>query len=238
MGRSEARQSSRVRRLWLSISLLLRLGLLSMAGILLLVTQTPVIGWARQGLVIYAPLVKADAIVVLGGGVRFDGELTDLTLRRLVYALRLFRKGYAPVVILTGGNQEIPAVPESVHMERIARELGFSSQNFIVETDAKRTSEQARAVAQIVRARQMRSVILVTSPTHSYRALRAFEKVGVNVIPGTTDPLRQHRQPSRGHWLDGWFAITPWEILDRLSTTDAVLYEYLALALYWWNGWI
>lgn len=238
MDRPEARQSSQVRRLWLATFLLLRLGTFSLIGILLIVTQTPVVGWAKRGLVIYAPLVKADAIVVLGGGVRFDGELTDLTLRRLVYALRLFRKGYAPVVILTGGNPEIPEVAESVHMERVARELGFSSKDFIVETEAKRTSEQARAVAQIVRAKQMRSVILVTSPTHSHRALRAFEKVGVAVIPGTTDPLRLRLSPPPGHWWDRWFAITPWEILGRLTAAKAVLYEYTALALYWWNGWI
>jgi uncharacterized SAM-binding protein YcdF (DUF218 family) len=212
------------------------LGLFSTIGILLFVTQTPVVGWAKRGLVIYAPLVKTDAIVVLGGGVRFDGELTDPSLRRLVYGLRLFRKGYAPVVILTGGNPKIPDVPESVHMERVARELGFSPQDFIVETEAKRTSEQARAVAQLVRAKQMKSVILVTSPTHSYRALRGFEKVGVKVIPGTTEPLREPEPP--GHWWEGWFAITPRDVLDRLSIAHAVLYEYTALALYWWNGWI
>jgi uncharacterized SAM-binding protein YcdF (DUF218 family) len=213
-------------------------GLALVGTIVLLITQTPLVNWAARPLVIYAPVEKADAIVVLGGGVRFDGELGDATQRRLVYALRLFRKGYAPVVILTGGNPEIPKLPESEQMERVALELGFAPGDFIVETDAKRTSEQARAIAQIVRGWQMKSVILVTSPTHSYRALRTFQKAGVQVIPGTTDPLLKPPSPGAVPWWKRWFTLTPGGILGQLGLTGVVLHEYGALALYWWNGWI
>lgn len=213
-------------------------GLASVGGIVLLVTQTPLVNWAARPLVIYSPVEKADAIVVLGGGVRFDGELTDFTQRRLVYALRLFRQGYSPVVILTGGNPEIPELSESEQMERVALELGFSPKNFIVETKAKRTSEQAQAVAQIIRDRQMKSVIVVTSPTHSYRALRAFRKAGVQVIAGTIDPLLKPASPRPLPWWKRWFALTPGGVFGRLNLTGVVLYEYVALAIYWWNGWI
>lgn len=236
MNRSERQQSPLTWRLWRASVLVLRWGLISAGGVLLLVTQTPLVGWAARSLAVYAPVERADAIVVLGGGVRFDGELTDPTLRRLVYALRLFRKGYAPVVILTGGNLEIPELPESEQMERVAKELGFAPGGFIVEREAKRTSEQAQAVARIVQDRQMRSVILVTSPTHSYRALLAFRKAGVQGIPGTADPFLTPREPRP--WWKRWFAITPGEVLRRLNATEMLLYECVALAIYWWNGWI
>ena len=238
MSRSERRRSPAARRPWRAVSLSLLWGLASVGGVVLLISQTPLVNWAARPLIIYAPVEKADAIVVLGGGVRFDGELGDATQQRLVYALRLFRKGYAPVVILTGGNPEIPELSESEQMERVARELGFSPGNFIVETKATRTSEQAVAVAQIVRERQMKSVILVTSPIHSYRALRAFRKAGVQVIPGTTDLLLKSKPPRPVPWWKRWFTITPEGVLGQLSLTGVVLYEYVALALYWWNGWI
>lgn len=221
-----------------TVSLFLFWGVVLGSGIVLLITQTPLVNCAAQALVVRAPVEKADAIVVLGGGVRFDGELSDPTQRRLVYALRLFRKGYAPVVILTGGNPTIPDLPESEQMERVARELGFSSGSFIVETKAKRTSEQAVAVAEIVRARQMKSVILVTSPLHSYRALQTFRKAGILVIPGTMDPLlKPPPRPLPTCW-QRWFAIAPGRILERIDQSRTLLYEYAALALYWWNGWI
>lgn len=236
MNRPERQQSSLTWRVRRASLLVLRWGLISAGGVLLLVTQTPLVGWATRLLAIYAPMERADAIVVLGGGVRFDGELTDPTLRRLVYALKLFRKGYAPVVILTGGNPEIPELSESEQMERVAKELGFSPGDFIVEREAKRTSEQARAVARIIRDRQLKSVILVTSPPHSYRALQAFQKAGVQVIPGTADPFLTPRDPRP--WWNRWFAITPGAVLRRLNATEMVLYECVALGLYWWNGWI
>jgi uncharacterized SAM-binding protein YcdF (DUF218 family) len=216
--------------------LLLLWGLALIGGIVVLITQTPLIGWAARPLVIYGPVERVDAIVVLGGGVRYDGELQDATQRRLIYALRLFLKGYAPVVILTGGNPENPALSEAEQMERVALELGFSSRNFIVETKAKRTSEQARAVARIARDRQLTSVILVTSPTHSYRALRTFKKAGVQAIPGTIDPLLKPSKP--GSWWNGWFSVSPGGVPSRLNLAGVVLYEYAALTLYWWNGWI
>jgi uncharacterized SAM-binding protein YcdF (DUF218 family) len=218
------------------VSLVLLWGLASIGAIVVLVTETPLVHWAARPLVIYAPLERADAIVVLGGGVRPDGAVLEPTLGRLVYALRLFKNGYAPVVILTGGNPEDPDLSESDQMERVARELGFSPGAFIVDTEAKRTSEQALAVARIVRARQMNSIILVTSPTHSYRALRTFRKAGLHVIPGTTDPLLKPPKPVP--WWEWWFAMTPGAVLLRLHLTGVVLYEYVALALYWWNGWI
>lgn len=236
MGRGAGGRFRRAGRLRRAFASFLFWALASTGGIVLLIAETPLANWAARPLLIFAPLEKAGAIVILGGGVRSDGELLEPTRGRLVYGLRLFRKGYAPVVILTGGNPEIPEVSESEAMERVARELGFPPGHFIVETKAKRTSEQARAVAQIVESRQMKSVILVTSPTHSYRALRAFQKAGLRAIPGTTDPLL--KPPGFFPWWKRWFTVAPGVILERLNLAAAVFYEYVALALYWWNGWI
>ena len=211
-------------------------GLAAIGGVVIIITQTPLVNWAAKPLVVYAPIEKADAIVVLGGGVRLDGALTDITQQRLIYALRLLNKGYAPVVILTGGNPVDPNLSESGQMARVARELGFPQERFIVETRAPRTSEQARAVREIARARGITSVILVTSPTHSFRALRTFQKAGVSVIPGTTDPVMKAPKPVP--WWKRWLATDLGVILGQLNLTGLVLYEYVALGIYWWNGWI
>lgn len=211
--------------------------LVALGALVLCVTETPLAESLARPLVIYAPLARADAIVVLGGGVRPDGELGDATQRRLVYALRLLRQGYAPTIILTGGNPEDRAVPESEEMARVARELGFPAGSFIVETRASRTSTQARAVAEIARTRGFRSVIVVTSPTHSYRALRAFRKAGVDALPGTIDPLLRPI-PRKPGWWHEWFALTTGKTIARVNLAALVSYEYGALAVYWYRGWI
>jgi len=225
-----------VGRLRRVVVLLVLSPLVALGGLVLLVTETPLVESLAQPLAIYAPLSQADAIVVLGGGVRPDGELGEATQRRLVYALRLLRQGYAPTIILTGGNPEDPGIPESAEMARVAREIGFPAERFIVETRASRTSTQARAVAEIARAQGFRSVILVTSPTHSYRALLAFRKAGVEALPGTIDPLLRPPKPER--WWHWWLALTPGKTLARVNLAGLVSYEYVALTLYWYRGWI
>lgn len=225
----------RIRRVTLRVLLT---PLVVLGALVLVVVETPLVETLAHPLVVYGPLARADAIVVLGGGVRPDGELGEATQRRLVYGLRLLRQGYAPTIILTGGNPEDPGVPESEEMARVARELGFPSSSFVVETRAARTSTQAHAVAEIARARGFRSVIVVTSPVHSYRALRAFRKAGVEAIPGTIDPLLRPipRKPER--WWQQWFALTTGKVLARVNLAALVGYEYTALALYWYRGWI
>lgn len=212
--------------------------LVALGGLILVVVETPLVESLARPLVVYAPLAPADAIVVLGGGVRPDGELGEATQRRLVYALRLLRQGYAPIIVLTGGNPDDPSVPESEEMARVARELGFPSSTFIVETRASRTSAQARAVAEIARARGLRAVILVTSPTHSYRALRAFRKTGLETLAGTVDPVLRPVPVKPERWWQRWFALTHGKILTRVNLAAQTGYEYVALALYWYRGWI
>lgn len=206
-------------------------GLAALGLVVLIVAVTPVVHWGVAALETDAPLVRADAIAILGGGIRNDGVLGDQTLRRLVYGLRLFRQGYAPVVILTGGNPTDPSLPESEAMARVASELGLSGPAFIVETRAARTVDQARVIADIARARGFKSVILVTSPTHVHRAYQAMRKAGVRVIPGPAD-RRTGDAPTR------WLTLNPASVMLRLADAAALTYEYAALTLYWWRGWI
>jgi len=180
-------------------------------------------------LVVADPLRRADAIVVLGGGV-FDEDLPSLsTTARLVHGLRLHRRGYAPVVILTGGNPVEPKVPESAVMRRVAEELGTKPDVLIVETAAARTATQSEAVARIARARGIRSILLVTSAEHTFRATRVFRKTGLDVASA---PPVYERPPRLS------LEIRPRYVLSRILSLVPWAYEGAALALYWWRGWL
>jgi uncharacterized SAM-binding protein YcdF (DUF218 family) len=174
------------------------------------------------------PPRKADAIVVLGGGVHDAQTLAGETTTRLVHGLRLHHQGYAPVIILTGGNPIDPAVPEAAVMARVAREIGTRPDVLIVERDAARTATQGEAVARIARERGIRSILLVTSPEHSYRSARVFRKAGLDVIsaPFLTRPPKVT------------IALWPHRVFDRVCWMRPIAYESVALALYWWRGWL
>jgi len=207
---------------WFSTLVMLVVMMLVVASIL------PVGGILYRVLLVADPPRPADAIVVLGGGV-FDADTaTTSTAARLVHGLRLYRRGYAPLVILSGGNPIDPRLPESVVMRKIAEELGAPPNVLLVETEAARTATQGDAVARIARARGIRTILLVTSPEHSRRAAHVFRKTGLTVI---STPVARQRPPKLS------IAYHPLEIMKRMTALLDFAYEGAATALYWWRGW-
>ena len=175
------------------------------------------------------PPRRADAIVVLGAGV-FDEELPRHgSTVRLVHGLRLYHRGYAPLVILTGGNPLDPRIPEATVMGRVAEELGVKPDALVVETVADRTGTQGAAVARIARARGIRTILLVTSPEHSFRAAHVFRKTGLEVV---STPVAARRLPALSA------EIHPLRVLERIVGLIPWGYEAAAIALYWWRGWL
>src|SRR5438046_289768 len=104
---------------------------------------------------------------------------------------------------------------------------GVLSAAMILDGTPVSTRAQATSVADISTRRGIKSVALVTSPLHSYRAARAFRKAGVTVVstPGVA-AAPSILLAAQDHFF------------GRLGLTVQALYEYLALSLYWWRGWI
>src|SRR5262245_42332778 len=70
---------------------------------------TPVVTWASRWLEVRAEVAPAAAIVVLGGGgVRADGSLTDVSLRRTLHGIDLYQRRLAPLLVLSGPQIEAP----------------------------------------------------------------------------------------------------------------------------------
>jgi uncharacterized SAM-binding protein YcdF (DUF218 family) len=108
--------------------------------------------------------VKADVIVVLGGGA---GD-------RPQYAAELFKTHAAPRIIVSGAGDD-----------EIARQILLKSgvpQNAIEkESNSRTTSENARFTIQLLHQQNIHSAIIVTSWYHSRRALKCFEHYGPDI---------------------------------------------------------
>ena len=103
--------------------------------------------------------VSADVIVVLGGGVH------ELRAER---AAELFQRHAAPRIIITGaGDDEINRL--------ILRQKGVPASAIEMENNSTTTRENAEFTIKLLRAENVRSVILVTSWYHARRALKTFE---------------------------------------------------------------
>lgn len=76
-------------------------GVTALSGFLISVT-TPLWSYLARPLVVEPSLAHADAIVVLAAGIEPSGSLSSESLRRAVHGLQLFKRGFAPVILLSG----------------------------------------------------------------------------------------------------------------------------------------
>ena len=112
------------------------------------------------------PLAKADAIVAISGD----------TGARAETAIALWKQGYAPLLIFSGGSSDPQSVASAELMKRAAVAAGVPTNAIAVEGASATTEENAQRVAELMKSRGLVSAILVTSPYHQRRAAMLFER--------------------------------------------------------------
>jgi len=187
-------------------------------------------GYVSRAMSVVEP---ADAIVLLGGATRGDthmGTIADLNQRadRLVHAVALYKAGKAPVVLVSGGSAT-GARPEAKQIKDLLMVMGVPERRILLENVSRTTRENAQFSAQILEARHMRRVLLVTSAYHMRRAQAVFEAEGLTVIPAPTDYQQLVAEELIPPWL-------PTE--SRLSQTTDALHEFAGLLVYRLRGWL
>ena len=147
----------------------LGVGLLVLAGlaVTLALTSGMLLEAAGRFLIVEDRLEPADAIVVLSGGRRDE---------RVRQAAALYRDGYAPVVILSGGEEMAGiSIPELQRRQALA--LGIPASALLFEGESTSTAEQARALRPILEGRKARRALVVTSSYHTRRTRYVFRNV-------------------------------------------------------------
>ncbi len=174
---------------------------------------------------------NADAIIVLGGGVRdltwlgLAAEPSEMSLERVVAAVRLSHTEHLPLVLVGGnGDASKTGVSEAESMARAAAGLGVPRRDLIVIGKAQNTLESATAVRDRLKGKR---IILVTSAFHMRRAVGLFNKKGFQVIPAPCGYRGEQRTLTSRSFIPR---------ADCLSTSHAALGEYLSLAWYTASG--
>ncbi|PJG82258.1 YdcF family protein [Caviibacterium pharyngocola] len=130
---------------------------------------------------------NAQAIVILGGGLRDSKELyatlavPQIPLERLRYAAYLYKQTHLPILISgssPNGNSEAKIM---------AKELRdfFDVPTKWLEEQAQTTEQNAYFTAQMLLPDDVRRIILVTNQWHMQRAKTLFKKQGFDVLPAS-----------------------------------------------------
>lgn len=135
----------------------------------------------------------ADAIIVLGAGVRENGAPSPALIARVRHAAALYHRGYAPLIALTGGAPDERPTEAEVAYQWL-RGARVPSEAIIMESTSRTTAQNLTTIAPLLRERDAESVIIVTSPFHAWRSNVIAQDAGfvVYVSPAPDDPAERH----------------------------------------------
>jgi len=193
-----------------------------------------------------AVLPRADAVVVLGGGLqpalppRRRVEVNEAG-DRLLTGVELVRQGLAPWLLVSGGRVSFtagdPAPSEAQSAARLATSLGIPSRQILLSDQARNTAQEASALEAMARQRGWRSILLVTSATHLPRSVASFRRLtSLRIIPVACD----FQLPARGFIgrptaASNLMGVLP--AVDALQLTTLAIKEHLGQWVYRLKGW-
>jgi len=169
---------------------------------------------AAIGLEVHGRRVRAsgtfDAIVVAGCHTRPDGVAGPALTRRTRHAVRLWQRGVAPRIVITGGPSH-GGHTEAAAGGRYAQALGVPESALVLEGRSTSTEENADFAAKLLPGAK---VLVVSDPYHVFRCRRVFGRYFPAVqVEGA--PAR-YRDTLRGA-LREVTAVSAYALLGRLS---------------------
>jgi uncharacterized SAM-binding protein YcdF (DUF218 family) len=186
------------------------------------VFYTPLFWLAGSVLVSRAPAQSADAILVFAS----EGAPSFVSVsyqKRAIDALKLYQGGHAPRIFITSSKDS--SVSESEVIRALLVRQGVPTEAVsILDNTSRSMAESVKLASIVLRDSGARKALLVSTPYSSLRARLVWRNqspdVEVIVPPAVDNPSTQ----------------VQWQ--TSTNVMRAVVYEYLAVAYYWFRGWL
>jgi uncharacterized SAM-binding protein YcdF (DUF218 family) len=142
--------------------------------------------WVRHE---WDSLPTTDALVCLGGGITSSaGEVTGIDLvnssDRITTAVELIRRGKAQQLIISGGQtKKTSASSETQAVIDWIKHWHLVTVPIHALYECKDTHDEALRVKELMQQQGWRTLTLVTSASHMWRAKATFAKCGIEVVP-------------------------------------------------------
>ena len=184
--------------------------LLISACSLFFIFSSPVLKLLASGLVINQPVVKSDAVIVLGGR----------SPSRILEAIDILKAGLAANIIITRGakpegseylsSRNISYPEEADRNISVAEKLGINEKDIVLLPGrVYSTKEEAEAIKDFALKNGYESLIITTSKSHSRRSeiifTRVFKDSGINVLikPSKYDSFDpDNLDINKNHWKE------------------------------------
>lgn len=138
---------------------------------------------------------RVEAIVVLGAA-QYNGRPSPVLEGRLRHGLDLYRRGLAPVIVVTGGRRSGDTFTEATTGYNWLRGRGVPDDAILKEVNGRSTWESLSAVSRFLRARGIDEVLLVSDSYHALRLEEVADEVGLDASVSPA-PAEGHRSDRR-----------------------------------------
>lgn len=121
---------------------------------------------------------NVDCIMVLGCGLKQDGEPTRMLRDRLDQGIALYQMGVAPKLLMSGDHGRVN-YDEVNKMKEYATERGIPSEDVFMDHAGFSTYESMYRAREIFQVERM---VVVTQEYHLYRAIYNAEHMGIAAL--------------------------------------------------------
>ena len=142
----------------------------------------------------YAPINKeqlceGDVYILLGGGISEDAPLSfgqngipsEASVVRMVEVVRLYKKDKKKIIV-SGGKTPGKSISEASVYKKFLIDMGIEQEYIIMEAESRTTAENSNMTKKIMKDYGFERGVLITSATHMPRAIKSFERNGMEVV--------------------------------------------------------
>ena len=181
--------------------------------ITVLVISTPIVSWWARAYSGPIEQPKGDILILLSAATDDRGGISYSSYWRARYALLAWQTGDFKKIVISGGGG--PGILNFLIANGVPREAT------VAEWRSTSTRENGIQTAQLIQGMPGKKVLL-TSDFHMYRAIRVFDKLGMDVSPMAAPDVLQATE----HWN------------GRFPAFQTMLVESAKIAYYKFRGWM
>lgn len=134
-------------------------------------------------------LARADVYILLGGGISEDAPLSfgqkgipsEASMMRMSELVRLYKKDRKKIIV-SGGKTPGKSISEASVYKKFLVDMGIEQEDVLMEEESRTTAENSNMTKKIMNDYGFEYGVLITSATHMPRAVKSFERNGMEVV--------------------------------------------------------
>lgn len=132
---------------------------------------------------------KSDCIIILGAAVQGTTP-SPVFEERIRHGIDLYRAGFAPKLLFTGGVGDGLKHSEGSVGRSVATQQAVPVGDILIEEQSRTTQQNLSEARSVMQRNGLKSAIIVSDPLHMKRAMMMVDGLGIDAVSSPTPTTR------------------------------------------------